>query len=804
MGIPNLYSTLRPYSKPITFSKPLFDVASTRDEDPSPTGKNPLYPGDRNLYIDGPALAHHIYYMSLSDNYYDSLGRVRRNPFDAVVEYEDFVREVIGFLEKLERCGFIIRAIYFDGYLPAFKRPTRLTRLDVSLHKLLAYHGNHPTHIPSLNSAYRNASESSKIGKASTKHLTNLPSPPFIVSTALSSLIKSKKWGSLVKTVPGEADSWCATDALRNGGIALSGDTDLLLYGSVVDETEEEAGAELDPQWGVLMLRDFAFSDHIGVSTESGEVDQVVAKGLIFRPHELNNILFGGRSRESTPTPLRTSSSFQNKTASVKKSKKKKTKAAPTLEKPVTLKPTQRPSSLVNLAFQLQHEPVSGLSRLKQLVKAASLSASITARERAFQAEYGLVPVSVKPCRTGPVNAFDRLELQLQRLDPRISEIVYQLPCMNMRVHPPSSPQLRSVVETESGTVEICEVDSFLPFLYEDPTRSSAWDVGVEIRHIAYQLLESYQNHFSKKSGETRKYQLRVQEFIRRGRRMRGVIVGEEIDGKAIIEGEESSKDALTALMEYMESWKEKPTEKVAKRGRSCSCSKNWWVEMVLELVVREYTIKGKEPPTMAELGVIVHILSQGVDTDTSDTRDAQKPKSLPEAKSSSTSPVSQNAKSGTPPSWTWSLIHLFSQVQAGVYSLWMLKQLMVFALAIEEDDPASKRDSGEVRALAELMENVPPVERVIAGKRFLGGFSWHKAAIEGQACEECGRVTGGAIATNVAARWKEWEAKCEEQIEDEPATTSGSPEGEGEEDGDSEEEEKVDRGSWGGMDTDF
>jgi len=34
------------------------------------------------------------------------LGRVRRNPFDAVVEYDEFVEEVGGFLGRLEEVGF--------------------------------------------------------------------------------------------------------------------------------------------------------------------------------------------------------------------------------------------------------------------------------------------------------------------------------------------------------------------------------------------------------------------------------------------------------------------------------------------------------------------------------------------------------------------------------------------------------------------------------------------------------------------------------------------------------------------------
>lgn len=95
MGIPNLYTLLRPYAHPIIF--PISESA----EYPVQT-----QPHQQNLYIDGPALAYHIYNTSLAENYYDNLGRVRRNPFDAVVEYDQFVSGIGRFLENLEDVGF--------------------------------------------------------------------------------------------------------------------------------------------------------------------------------------------------------------------------------------------------------------------------------------------------------------------------------------------------------------------------------------------------------------------------------------------------------------------------------------------------------------------------------------------------------------------------------------------------------------------------------------------------------------------------------------------------------------------------
>ncbi|KAI4132119.1 MAG: hypothetical protein LQ338_000873 [Usnochroma carphineum] len=60
---------------------------------------------------------------------------------------------------------------------------------------------------------------------------------------------------------------------------------------------------------------------------------------------------------------------------------------------------------------------------------------------------------------------------QSRFLDPRLSELVIQL----------SSPHQKSE-----------EIHMYLPFLIEDPSRSSAWDVSSSIRHYVYTLLASH------------------------------------------------------------------------------------------------------------------------------------------------------------------------------------------------------------------------------------------------------------------------------------------------------------------------
>ena len=145
-------------------------------------------------------------------------------------------------------------------------------------------------------------------------------------------------------------------------------------------------------------------------------------------------------------------------------------------------------------------------------------------------------------------------------------------------------------------------------------------------------------------------------------------------------------------------------------------------------------------------------------------------------------------------------MIHLFAQVQAGVYSLWMLKQLMVFALALGDTLPTEEREN--MVALAALLNRVPPMEDVIAGKKFLEGLARQQDGVDRHHCEVCG-FGEDLIMRALSAKWHTWGVEPEEIDVDEDG--GGDEAGD---DGDAryEEEEQVGegRGTWGGMKVDF
>ncbi|KAL8805366.1 MAG: hypothetical protein Q9200_005459, partial [Gallowayella weberi] len=110
--------------------------------------------------------------------------------------------------------------------------------------------------------------------------------------------------------------------------------------------------------------------------------------------------------------------------------------------------------NLQRLAYEIKNDPTIGFSEAKRRTK---LPVEDGLRWQAFREEY-LLPANPSP--TGSLE-------QQPFLDPRLSELILQL----------SSP-----TERNDATI-------YLPFLIDDPSRASAWNISAEIRHTFYNLL---------------------------------------------------------------------------------------------------------------------------------------------------------------------------------------------------------------------------------------------------------------------------------------------------------------------------
>ncbi|KAL2267554.1 hypothetical protein VTJ83DRAFT_4831 [Remersonia thermophila] len=234
MGIPSLKRHLEPYA-----------------------AREALESGD--VVVDGPALAYHILNLCLR-----AVQKQSRSPLDQP-SYELLGTTAIAWLERVQIYGLSVSAIYFDSYLPSNKRPERIQRLIKLSRDLVKFHSAFSAGVPRPRNGDRNkpghatdaiTSQAADLfptsswptgtnntqaagGHGRTTHPAP-PPPPFLVPAIIDALRASSTFGPLVRTVPGEADGFCARHVCKHGGgIIFTSDTDLLVHdlgggGSVV------------------------------------------------------------------------------------------------------------------------------------------------------------------------------------------------------------------------------------------------------------------------------------------------------------------------------------------------------------------------------------------------------------------------------------------------------------------------------------------------------------------------------------------------------------------------------------------
>lgn len=90
MGIRNLYTRLKPHARPETFGSDPRNAA---------VGTTPLY-------IDGPALCHHVYHQLFCAATATAAATANVNAFECVVGYAVFAPAFGSYLARLQACGF--------------------------------------------------------------------------------------------------------------------------------------------------------------------------------------------------------------------------------------------------------------------------------------------------------------------------------------------------------------------------------------------------------------------------------------------------------------------------------------------------------------------------------------------------------------------------------------------------------------------------------------------------------------------------------------------------------------------------
>ncbi|KAL8700281.1 MAG: hypothetical protein Q9224_001045, partial [Gallowayella concinna] len=386
MGIPHLAGHLQPYAIHTTLGHKNSNSITDIDKAPNYT---------LNLIIDGPALAYHIYYR-LAHRSSNAL-----SPFDAIPSYKEIGHAVLAFLSELEAHHIKITHIYFDGHLPHHKRPTRLSRLETSLKDLTKLRKKYPKGFPisSLPPSPVQSLPSSHLFNSfhSIPHaLRGLPAPPFLVPAVLD-VLHGNKYADITAIVPGEADGFCAKAARDEGGVILTGDSDLLVY-------------DLGDKGAVVFFAGLEMQEN-----EGG--DGTVLRGMVYKTTEIAN-------RFELP-------------------------------------------NLQRLAYEIKIDPNVGFMEAKRRARQSAAEEEDGVLWQGFREEYHYYSIPASPSLQE-----QQQQQQTHRLDPRLSELILQL--------------------SSSPSHEQADATIYLPFLIDDPSRSSAWDVSAEIRHALYDFLATH------------------------------------------------------------------------------------------------------------------------------------------------------------------------------------------------------------------------------------------------------------------------------------------------------------------------
>jgi len=245
-----------------------------------------------------------------------------------------------------------------------------------------------------------------------------------------------------------------------------------------------------------------------------------------------------------------------------------------------------------------------------------------------------------------------QLQECLDRLDPRVSEVVQQW----LSIRPDHGATQR-------------QIQAYLPFLFDDPSRASAWGASAHIRRLGWLILALHGPPFT------------LTECDRRGERMTGIDV-------PLLSPQDILAECRTLLL-HIQGIIETARSPSTVNNDTRATPENWALYM-LTLVLRSTAASSTAPPARQQ---ILHFATSLDST------------------------------------YAWPHIHLSAQCESTFYSLRMFTQILDVCLC--GDFPIIDREAGEdegndelvkvFRELRKLLETLPNVEDVFlrAGEGF-------------------------------------------------------------------------------------
>ena len=427
--------------------------------------------------------------------------------------------------------------------------------------------------------------------------LNELPAPPFLVSAIAEGLLRDRnsKHADITYFVPGEADGFCAALAREHVRIeghgrplVLTSDSDLLVHDLAGDNSS--IGSSSGSSNDAVQTAVVMFFRSISFN-KSNDKGVTALKGIQFNPSEISSCLVG---------------------------------------------------PIIKIAFAVSQRPGSSLQ--ENINYARSVCDHSTAF-RTFAEPYTATRplLSTKGFRYKPIcgSSVEALDFEGFVVDARVSELF----CQNLLLEQ-NHPQSKVTTQESDNTLKM-----YLPSLYEDPQRSSAWDCGESIRVVAYSIIGG-RNHKSNQ----------VIEHCRRGAR----IVEKAIEGLNI----DQIISSLQEIAQNLREWRESFTV----------LNDSFRLRLYGVFAVCKFLLQNERPmPSEEEIQSIFrgHFLDK-----------------------------------------SWEFLHLSAQVQASLYSLRLLRQVLEIWLHLSKASETDNQIQFPVNVMkdaAKELKSLPTIENVFS-----------------------------------------------------------------------------------------
>lgn len=326
-------------------------------------------------------------------------------------------------------------------------------------------------------------------------------------------------------------------------------------------------------------------------------------------------------------------------------------------------------SSLIKPAFFMSLDLFCHLGQALQLTAAAATAAAdspggglLDDRED-YQAFAQQFHTSKEVQELAEIRSNDILKNSLASRDSRVSELVHQV-------------QLQARGEM-TGPMRV-----YLPFISDDPARSTAWNVGKETRVLAYSIVLLLQQQHVQQQQQQHDF-FNIQEYRRTGARISAVLL-------ELMSGSGSDTEDIISTSARFASCLQNGLD--TAKGMNLQQEADAWRFVVMQHVLTHLHHEGLTLPSIEDA---VQVVLQGTGTGTGGSGECKERK--------------------------WQMVHLDAQYQAAYYSFRMLQQLLAVTADtavnhVEEDD------DDEFTNLRGILQSLPRISTFFSSNVAAGG----------------------------------------------------------------------------------